>query len=63
VSYLIIFIAYTIKKRGRLSKYVNYLALKKGIIYIIPAFFFFARGLNEHEDYLRINHGLWHIFI
>ncbi|KAN0011855.1 hypothetical protein ACTFIU_007426 [Dictyostelium citrinum] len=27
------------------------------------AAFFFARGLDDNNDYLRINHGIWHFFI
>ena len=24
---------------------------------------FFTKGLDEHTDYLRLNHGLWHLFL
>jgi predicted membrane channel-forming protein YqfA (hemolysin III family) len=27
------------------------------------ALVFFVRGLDEDNDYLRINHGLWHFFV
>jgi hypothetical protein len=23
--------------------------------------YFFYKGLNEHDDYLRFNHGIWHL--
>eukprot|EP00013_Stygamoeba_regulata_P013912 CAMPEP_0177669082 /NCGR_PEP_ID=MMETSP0447-20121125/23208_1 /TAXON_ID=0 /ORGANISM="Stygamoeba regulata, Strain BSH-02190019" /LENGTH=208 /DNA_ID=CAMNT_0019175839 /DNA_START=15 /DNA_END=641 /DNA_ORIENTATION=+ len=34
----------------------------KGAGFIAVAFIFFARGLDEDNDYLRLNHGLWHVF-
>jgi predicted membrane channel-forming protein YqfA (hemolysin III family) len=34
----------------------------RGACFIVVAFFFFARGLDEDNDYLRLNHGLWHVF-
>ncbi len=35
--------------------------LKYGMFLFIPAVFFFARGLNRKNDYLRFGHGLWHL--
>ncbi len=32
------------------------------IVILVIAGQFFISGLSEHEDYLRINHGLWHAF-
>eukprot|EP01133_Synstelium_polycarpum_P008409 gene8409-9890_t len=34
-----------------------------GAICFVIAGFFFARGLDDDNDYLRLNHGIWHLFI
>ncbi|EGC32626.1 hypothetical protein DICPUDRAFT_38112 [Dictyostelium purpureum] len=34
-----------------------------GIGFFFVAAFFFVRGLDDDNDYLRINHGIWHFFI
>jgi hypothetical protein len=37
--------------------------LRRGV-YVFPfALFFFILGLDEHTDYLRLSHSLWHILI
>ena len=36
--------------------------VKLGLPYFIAAFYCFAKGLDEHSDYLRIHHGCWHLF-
>ena len=36
--------------------------VKLGTPFFVAALYCFAKGLNEHEDYLRIHHGLWHLF-
>eukprot|EP00698_Gefionella_okellyi_P006237 TRINITY_DN15631_c0_g1_i1.p1 TRINITY_DN15631_c0_g1~~TRINITY_DN15631_c0_g1_i1.p1 ORF type:complete len:239 (-),score=16.80 TRINITY_DN15631_c0_g1_i1:235-951(-) len=33
----------------------------RGVVILSVAFVFFARGLDEDSDYLRLNHGLWHL--
>ena len=30
---------------------------------MITAFYFFYRGLDDYNDYLRFYHGMWHLFI
>jgi hypothetical protein len=37
--------------------------LKYGLNLLIPAIYFFIKGLDDENDYLRINHGMWHLFI
>ncbi|KNC46015.1 uncharacterized protein AMSG_00133 [Thecamonas trahens ATCC 50062] len=37
--------------------------LRLGIALVLIAFFFFSRGLDEDNDWIRLNHGLWHVFI
>lgn len=34
----------------------------KGVFFMVFAVFFFARGLNDDNDVLRLSHGLWHLF-
>eukprot|EP01132_Coremiostelium_polycephalum_P004767 gene4767-5947_t len=34
-----------------------------GLLCLMVAVFFFIRGLDDDNDYLRINHGIWHLFI
>lgn len=36
--------------------------LRRGGIFAVCAFFCFYQGLNERDDYLRMWHGLWHLF-
>lgn len=30
---------------------------------MVIAFLFFYKGLDDHNDYLRFYHGLWHLFV
>ncbi|GAM23954.1 hypothetical protein SAMD00019534_071290, partial [Acytostelium subglobosum LB1] len=34
-----------------------------GVGTLLVAAFFFARGLDDENDYLRINHGIWHLLV
>mmetsp|Transcript_40461 Transcript_40461/g.63159 ORF Transcript_40461/g.63159 Transcript_40461/m.63159 type:complete len:88 (+) Transcript_40461:831-1094(+) len=34
-----------------------------GLALMFVSFVFFARGLDDRNDYLRINHVIWHILI
>ncbi len=34
-----------------------------GMFFMTVAMFFFVRGLDDENDYLRYNHGLWHLFV
>jgi hypothetical protein len=34
-----------------------------GFILAVVAFYFFKQGLDEDNDYLRLNHGMWHLLI
>jgi predicted membrane channel-forming protein YqfA (hemolysin III family) len=34
-----------------------------GLAFMAIALFFFVRGLDDDNDYLRFNHGLWHLFV
>lgn len=36
--------------------------VKLGVPYFLVAIYCFAKGLDEHSDYLRIHHGCWHFF-
>lgn len=46
----------------RKPRYNSYY-VKRGTGLLLVAVFFFIRGLDEHKDYLRINHGMWHCFV
>ena len=35
--------------------------VKLGVPYFLAAIYCFAKGLDEHSDYLRIHHGCWHM--
>ncbi len=48
--------------RYDLPKYYKKTLIKGGIFFGI-AMIFFVRGLDDLNDYLRIYHSLWHIFI
>lgn len=34
-----------------------------GILFLSIAIFFFVRGLDDANDWIRLNHGLWHFFM
>lgn len=36
--------------------------LLKGTILLIIAIYFFIKGLDDENDWIRLNHGLWHTF-
>ena len=36
--------------------------VKTGVPYFLAAIYCFAKGLDEHSDYLRMHHGCWHLF-
>lgn len=46
--------------RGRRPRFNRKIYIGLGLLTV--AFAFFARGLDEDNDYLRLNHGLWHLF-
>ena len=35
---------------------------RNATITLLVSLYFFVKGLDESKDYLRINHGLWHLF-
>jgi predicted membrane channel-forming protein YqfA (hemolysin III family) len=35
----------------------------KGNLFLIIGSYFFVKGLDEHTDYLRLYHGIWHVFL
>ncbi|MES1910774.1 MAG: hypothetical protein MHM6MM_003306 [Cercozoa sp. M6MM] len=37
--------------------------LKKGLLWLAAAVVCFVKGLDEHQDFLRIWHGLWHLTV
>ena len=37
----------------------NYLC--KGLVLTLIGIHFFLKGLDEFDDYLRFNHGMWHL--
>jgi hypothetical protein len=41
----------------------NNSVVKKGVAILMVAIAMFVKGLDEHSDYLRIYHSLWHITI
>ncbi len=47
---------------NRLATLVTSKSFHKGVAFLILSLVFFARGLDEDHDYLRISHGLWHCF-
>jgi Protein of unknown function (DUF3522). len=61
MCYVLMFIG-VLLWRKRKPKY-NMRMLKKGVIYLSFAIPCFVFALNEHSDYLRFFHGLWHLFI
>jgi predicted membrane channel-forming protein YqfA (hemolysin III family) len=42
---------------------INQNALKKGLSVLVIAVSMFIKGLDDENDYLRIYHSLWHVFI
>ena len=41
----------------------NWKIFKKSVYLLAICIFCFSRGLNRKQDYLRIFHGLWHLFL
>lgn len=41
----------------------KYDQLFKGKLLLFVGAYFFVKGLDQHTDYLRLNHGIWHIFL
>jgi len=41
----------------------NYNTMRRGLGILILAISMFIKGLDEHSDYMRIAHSLWHISI
>ena len=41
---------------------INFYYLNRGLMLMGLAIYFFINGLDDENDYLRINHGLWHCF-
>jgi predicted membrane channel-forming protein YqfA (hemolysin III family) len=54
--------AYKFIKRGHFPNY-NKTMFNKGRIILAFAIFFFILGTDEMSDYLRFNHGMWHLCI
>ena len=60
IPIIIYFAAFILKLTfGRRPRFNSYF-LKRGGGMLLIAIFFFIRGLDENQDYLRINHGMWH---
>jgi predicted membrane channel-forming protein YqfA (hemolysin III family) len=36
--------------------------LYKGLLLMIIGLYFFIKGLDDDNDYLKMNHGMWHVF-
>ena len=53
---VIMFIKVIFIRRSRLNRIFFF----KGFVAMMFGVFFFIRGLDDDNDYLRINHGLWH---
>jgi predicted membrane channel-forming protein YqfA (hemolysin III family) len=39
----------------------NYWNLFTSLIILLVGAYFFVKGLDEYDDYLRFNHGIWHM--
>jgi len=48
---------------GRRSPAFNWRSFLVGSGILALAIIFFARGLDEVNDYLRVNHALWHVCV
>eukprot|EP00386_Alphamonas_edax_P012234 GDKI01038287.1.p1 GENE.GDKI01038287.1~~GDKI01038287.1.p1 ORF type:complete len:261 (-),score=35.41 GDKI01038287.1:336-1118(-) len=46
-------------KRPKFDTWQSVMAL----LSLCGAIFFFIRGLDDHNDWLRLNHGMWHVFV
>ena len=42
---------------------VNKSILFKGLLFLSTGLFFFYKGLDDANDYLRLNHTVWHFFV
>jgi predicted membrane channel-forming protein YqfA (hemolysin III family) len=42
---------------------INLYYLSRGALILTSAVVFFVRGLDDNNDYLRINHGMWHCLV
>ena len=49
--------------RYGIPEYYNKTQLIKGSIFFVIGLFMFIRGLDDLNDYIRIYHTLWHLFI
>eukprot|EP01112_Ceratiomyxa_fruticulosa_P009646 TRINITY_DN2525_c0_g1_i1.p1 TRINITY_DN2525_c0_g1~~TRINITY_DN2525_c0_g1_i1.p1 ORF type:complete len:232 (+),score=23.99 TRINITY_DN2525_c0_g1_i1:219-914(+) len=47
----------------KVPAWIKSTSFRIGLLLLVVAVFFFVRGLDDDNDYLRINHGLWHFFI
>ena len=45
--------------KSRFNRYY----LTRGVGILLVAVYFFSKGLDEHSDYLRFYHGMWHCFV
>lgn len=50
-----------IRQRKHIAVHYNMKELRMGGIALLVGLYFFIVGLNEKTDYLRINHGIWHL--
>jgi hypothetical protein len=46
---------------GRVRVTYNWRRLGASLAILAIGSYFFFKGLNEFEDYLRLNHGIWHM--
>ena len=61
VAYLFIGAAFRLLKRRRIVVYDRRQLLTAFLLLLAGSYFFMA-GLEEEQDYLRLNHAAWHIF-
>jgi len=62
VSSLILLIAHHAYKR-KVPEWLKTRHFAYGIGLIVVAAVFFVRGLDDDNDYLRLNHGIWHFCV
>lgn len=39
----------------------NWWNLSTSLIVLLVGAYFFVKGLDQYDDYLRFNHGIWHM--
>ena len=57
----LVYVVYHLLKNGMPKYYKN--TLTRGLVFFAIALIFFVRGLDDLNDYIRMYHSLWHIFV